>query len=362
MRPRVLFFIGNLGHGGTQRSLLTILDEAAAVGIDAEVAVWSPPLDHLAHVTDRGVVAHVAPDGTVAARLRWLRRLVIDLDPQIVHSLTHYTNAATSLAALGTDATAIGSVVDDPRNARQRERLLGHANATLPRRRIANSEAGSGAGSVLARMVATRTVVCAVGTDLARFHPTAPPAADVPTIVGLGRLHHVKRWDRLIDASAELTRRGVDHAVIIAGDGPEADDLRQRAAVAAVAGRVTLAGHVDDVDALLAEVSVVALTSEAEGSPNAILEAMATGRVVVATDVGDCSRLIDDGVTGWIAGEAPAALATVLQMALLDHARLVRMGRAARQRAEARFDAGRPAESLVDCYGQLDVLGDRVPS
>jgi hypothetical protein len=112
MRPRVLFFIGNLGHGGAQQSLLTILDEAAAVGIDAEVAVWSPPLDHLAHVTDRGVVAHVAPDGTVAARLRWLRRLVIDRDPQIVHSLTHYTNAATSLAALGTDATAIGSVVD----------------------------------------------------------------------------------------------------------------------------------------------------------------------------------------------------------------------------------------------------------
>jgi glycosyltransferase involved in cell wall biosynthesis len=95
---------------------------------------------------------------------------------------------------------------------------------------------------------------------------------------------------------------------------------------------VRFLGERPDVERLLAGMDVFALSSREEGIPNAVLEAMAAGRPVVATAVGGTPEVLEDGRTGWLVPPGdPAALADALAEALLDPAEAARRGAAARR-------------------------------
>jgi glycosyltransferase involved in cell wall biosynthesis len=99
-------------------------------------------------------------------------------------------------------------------------------------------------------------------------------------------------------------------------------------------------GRLEDVRPALAACSVFVLPSYREGMPMAILEAMATGRAVVTTDVPGCRETIVDGESGTLVPPgAPAALAVALEQFLEDRTLAARMGQAARARAEREFDS-----------------------
>jgi glycosyltransferase involved in cell wall biosynthesis len=94
---------------------------------------------------------------------------------------------------------------------------------------------------------------------------------------------------------------------------------------------------------------VVALTSDHEGFPNALLEAMAQGRPVVATRVGGIPELVRDGVDGHLASLDPADIAARLSTLLTNATRRKQMGRAARERAET-FTWDRLVSETEDVY------------
>src|SRR5262249_32468661 len=111
------------------------------------------------------------------------------------------------------------------------------------------------------------------------------------------------------------------------GDGPEEQAIRQRVADLGLSERVSLLGVRRDVPQLLAAADVFVLASEREGLPIAALEAMAAGKPVVATAVGDLPRLVQDGRTGRIVPPGHAnALADALQEVLSAPADAVKMG------------------------------------
>jgi glycosyltransferase involved in cell wall biosynthesis len=119
--------------------------------------------------------------------------------------------------------------------------------------------------------------------------PNPPPAsragASLPPlpdrfILGVGRLAPQKRWDRLIAALPGLP--GV--ALVIAGEGPDRTTLIRQAEMLGMADRLHLLGHIADPIALMARAQVLALTSDFEGSPGVLVEALSVGTPVVATD------------------------------------------------------------------------------
>ena len=120
-----------------------------------------------------------------------------------------------------------------------------------------------------------------------------------PRIVGIGSLLKVKRWDRLIQSASHLKEIGLDFIVEIAGSGPLLESLEQAARNLGVA-RIIFRNHVDDVPNFLASSTFVVHTSDTEGCPNVVMEAMACGRAVVATDAGDIPSLLDNGKTGFV--------------------------------------------------------------
>lgn len=117
-------------------------------------------------------------------------------------------------------------------------------------------------------------------------------------------------------------------------------------------GTLDYLGRLEDPRAALAACSVFVLPSHGEGMPMAVLEAMATGRAVVTCDSDGCRETIVDGESGiLVPPAAPAALAVAMEQFLEDPSLAVRMGRAARERAERVFDARAVNAQVISAMG-----------
>jgi len=161
----------------------------------------------------------------------------------------------------------------------------------------------------------------------------------------------VKRWEWLLIAVHRLKERGISCLVQIAGDGPLRSDLQQRAEDLGLSGCVQFLGHIDDVPGLLANAAFVVHTADSEGCPNAVMEAMACGRAVIAADTGDISSLIEHGKTGFVVPRGDtAALVTCMERLISDPGLCQTMGAAARARAERAFDLDGLVRKTFEVY------------
>jgi glycosyltransferase involved in cell wall biosynthesis len=118
-----------------------------------------------------------------------------------------------------------------------------------------------------------------------------------------------------------------------------------------VADRIEFLGQRNDVPALLTGATLLAHTAENEGCPNAVMEAMASGRAVVSTDAGDVPALVDNGVTGFVvAQDEHLLLADRLERLMADAALCRRMGEAGRVKAKRDFGLDRLVSQTLAAY------------
>jgi glycosyltransferase involved in cell wall biosynthesis len=120
---------------------------------------------------------------------------------------------------------------------------------------------------------------------------------DAKLLVQIGRLARSKRIDLLFEAVATLPLQ--THTLLV-GEGPEHEPLRELATTLGIRERVHFCGYRSDVGNMLAAADVMALSSEREGLPIVILEAMATRCPIVATNVGAIPEVLADGQDAWI--------------------------------------------------------------
>jgi D-inositol-3-phosphate glycosyltransferase len=118
-----------------------------------------------------------------------------------------------------------------------------------------------------------------------------------------GRLVPVKRVDWLLRVMAPLLAANPKLVLIVAGDGPERPKLENLSRALGIPARVRFEGWVDKMADWYASADLVALASSWEGTPLAIIEAMASARVAVATDVGGIRDIVEDGRTGVVVGK-----------------------------------------------------------
>jgi len=138
--------------------------------------------------------------------------------------------------------------------------------------------------------------------------------------------------------------------LVMIGDGPLRDRSMAILHGAGVADLAWLPGHRDDIPAIMQGLDCFVLPSIAEGVSNTILEAMASGLPVIATDVGANSELVDHGVTGFIVPPADEqALAAQIVDLASDAGRSAAMGRAGRAAAESRFSL----QAMTSAYQSL---------
>jgi glycosyltransferase involved in cell wall biosynthesis len=195
-----------------------------------------------------------------------------------------------------------------------------------------------------------RTTVLGKAADVARFARIADPDASTPArIVCVANLHPRKRLGDLIVALEQVHCHvpGAELRLVGGGSATEAARLAALAADRNLSEYVTFAGVTADVVPEIAQARVMALPSSCEGVPTALLEGMAAGRPVVATNVGHVASIVDDGVDGFLVapGDIPA-LADRLVTLLTDLSLATAMARSARARA-ASHDVAIIARTLL---------------
>jgi len=183
------------------------------------------------------------------------------------------------------------------------------------------------------RLPARRLHHIANGIDLSRFAPRGGREEGPPVIGTVAALRPEKNIGRLLEAFA-IVRAQAAARLVIVGEGGERSSLEQRAATLGIAADVTFAGHSAAPEHFYAGFDVFALSSDTEQMPLSVLEAMACGLPVAATDVGDVRWMLAEENASGIAAKSARALADALLGALSNPCSI---GAANRRRAEVQF-------------------------
>jgi glycosyltransferase involved in cell wall biosynthesis len=357
---RVLHAIGTSEAGGTERFLVDLLPRHRAMAIDSFVCVLDAPgrlADEYRAVASR--VEHLnLPASFVAGARRW-RRCVRDLQPDVLVLYGLRANLLGRLFRGGPRRAAIvaalrSTVVDEHgrAGAGRLDRLtFGRVDVCVSNSRSALDTL------VLQGYPRERLSYIAPGVDIRRFASRDRQAArrtlgvrdDTPVLLCVANLKPVKNHALLLRASAILVERGITHRLWVVGDGPERERLESFARELRLDGTITFAGHEPDPIARYRAADVFVLASHWEGTPNAVLEAMAAGLPVVAPPVGDLADLIIDNVTGRLVAADDAESFACGVSDVLHPSRRTSFGNAARSRA-AEFDADVAAERYAELF------------
>jgi glycosyltransferase involved in cell wall biosynthesis len=189
----------------------------------------------------------------------------------------------------------------------------------------------------------------------------AAQLADIPPdarVVGMvGNLRREKNYPMFVRGMAQVVGEfdrvygAMVGQPVMASDPDVPNQIRAEVAAQNAAGRVKLIGFRSDVPAVLSRLEIFCLTSDSEGTPNAVLEAMAAGLPVIATRVGGIPRIVDDGVSGFLVERGDVnGFAEALRMLLRDPQRAILMGAAGRTRVESDFGTNTIVRKFEEYY------------
>lgn len=203
------------------------------------------------------------------------------------------------------------------------------------------------------------------GVDLELFHPGRDDALraefgfgpnDV-VFVTVASLKPVKGIDVLIDGAGAVAMGNESIKFLFVGDGPDRAALEERARARGLGDRAVFAGIRDDVDRVYRAADALVLPSRSEAYPNVVLEAMASGLAVVATDVGSVREVVEESNAIVVASEDAEALAAAVDRLAVDPVLRRSMGRRGREFAEARHGIDRMCRAREDLFARL--LGEK---
>lgn len=364
----VALFAPLLTTGGTQRHLQQVLRWLDGGRFRASVFTLRPGGEVEAALGAAGVEVHSLNVGNrLSAPRAWLAmvRAAAALRRERVRVVHGYQWRPALVGAIVGRLARVPVVLagkrsltgDDP-VARRAWRMIGRRVDTI----VANAAALRAEAE--ADGVQARWEIIPSGVDVETFRPQRGASeakarlgldAACPVVGTVGRLEPRKGHDLLLRAMQEIASgaRGRRPHLVLVGDGPLRPSLERTAAALDLGGRVTFTGMLEDVRPALAAMDVFVLPSQAEGMSNALLEAMAAGRPVVATDVGGTREVCDGHETGvLVPADDAAALARAVLHLLADPERAARLGAAARHAVEARFGASAMVRRLELLYAE----------
>jgi glycosyltransferase involved in cell wall biosynthesis len=180
---------------------------------------------------------------------------------------------------------------------------------------------------------------------------TPPRRVETPIVGFVGRLSAEKGPDLFLDALIPLCAKYPQLQAVMLGDGPLSASLLARIEAADLSERIRLPGYQRDMDAWLARLAVLALSSRTEGTPMVLLEAMRAGTPIAAFAVGGVPDMLEDGVDGLLAPPGDAnALAACIERLLVDAELANRLGVAAQARQQRDYDLTRQGERWQHFY------------
>ena len=365
---RILHLITDLGTGGAQTAVLRLLagldrrrfSPAVACFYDADTAIARQ-----IRALDISVI-----DLRMTSKWRWdaLWRLYCLLrrePPVILHTWMFHANFVGRV--LGRLAH-VPVIVTSRRNVEiggTTRELLNRWTVWLDDAVVAVCELARQTEIERARIGPEKVVTIYNGLDAGQFaiaNPRIPAQIrqafivpiEAPLLGSIGRLHRQKGLPDLLVALAQVQGRVPGVRLLLIGEGELRGELESQASALGLSETMVFAGARTDVPAIMAALDVLVLPSLWEGLPNIVLEAMAAGLPVVATNVGGTPEVVVEGVTGLLVPPGdPDALAQSIARLLCDPDLRCQMGQAARERVVNHFSVERTVEQTSRLYEHL---------
>ena len=350
---KICFVAGTLGQGGAERQLFYMVRLLHQRGTRVRVLSLTSGDFWEKRLTEWGVP--VTWVGERSSRTVRLLRILSELrkdKPEILQSAHFYTNPYVLAASRILGLREIGAIRSEITATMQGENSTIRW-MTLRRLRViaANSRAAVD-GAIRLGISPEHVRFLPNVVDADHFRPVPRDKTEPVRIAAVGRMTEEKRFDRLLSVlSAAKSRTQVPIKLMIAGSGPLHPKLARQAGELNLDGMVEFLGIVPDTSAVYRNADMLVLTSDHEGTPNVLLEAMASGLPVVATRVGGVPELVCHNSTGYLIDPGDDGAFTDAVLELVEHPRLrAEMGTRARAQAEAHHITRVLPEVLEDLY------------
>lgn len=363
---RVVLVIGQLGVGGTEKQVVLLARGLHERGI--ETSVWvlsgSPGTGHQDALRQDGIrvvdIGHrrfrslsgatptISQLGAMTMRLRRER-------PDIVHAFlfrSYVIGAPVARMARVPVFVAGRRSLGDFKEGRPVALAAERLATRITDRIIANAQAVAADTERRERVARGKVEVVYNGLPEQAFTAVSPAVVETadPVVLYVANLRRCKGHRYLLDAMGRLHRDGRPCTLLLAGEGKELQSLERQAAGLRI--DVRFLGQCHDVRPLLARADVVAHPSLAEGMSNAVMEAMAAGRAIVATGVGGTPELLAG--RGLIVPPAdPTALAEAIEQVLSDHGLAAGLGEAARNWSREHLSVAAMVDRHIQIYSGL---------
>lgn len=362
---RIALCITDLDPGGAERCLVELATRLDRQKFEPVVYCLGPrPAGNPTWLVDKLEAAGITVHCFAARRpiafgllLAKLRKQMLADAPRIVQTFLFHANVLGALAArrAGVEHVVTGIRVAEKRAAWHL--LLARWGDRFVDRHVCVSQSVRDFSMARGHLPIDKLVVIPNGVDLARFAGVKPASAaslgragNRRLITCVGRLDEQKGTSWLLEAMRRVFTEVDGLDLLLVGDGPERGQLERLAAQLGIADRVHFAGFRDDVPEILAASELVVLASRWEGMPNVILEAMACGRPVVATDVAGVREALGPNAPQQTARcDDPPEFARKITAILGDKQLAQRLGQENQKRAGQCFTLS----AMVEAYERL---------
>jgi len=364
-KGRVIRVVSDLPFGGVEKRLLALLPRLSQLGWEVLVCCIRQKGQMAPLFEKRGIDVHLVP-----FRSRWwppslfrLARFIADWGADIVHTHMYRSNTSGTVAARLAGVRAVVCNVHNVDEWDDRGQLL--TDKLLRRHKeVIVAVSNRVRENYLARtgIEPEKVVTIYNGIEIepfakARYDPGLAAELGISpgemVVSAFARLVEQKRHVDFLAMAKRILKRLAGTRFLVVGKGRLRATLEQKARELQIERQVIFAGHRDDIPRLLALTDVAVICSDKEGFSNSLLEAMAAGVPVVATDVGGNAEAVVDGQTGFIVPpRRPDLLAASVTKLLLDEKLRADFSNKARQRAQ-KFSIDTMARQTDELYTKL---------
>ena len=373
-KPSILHLVGSFHQGGSETQalqLVRLLRESQKFNVHLATLDRSGPLlDQALELAPEGIAEYRLTsfyDWNMLVQLRRFRHHLKSLQVKLVHTHDFYTNVFGMIGARAARTQV--------RIASRRETLGMRTVAQKIVERMAFRTAhaivanANSVKSVLAEEGVSNSKIVTIynGVAFERVQPKNPTREQVLSNFGVADLircrfvtmvanmrHRVKDYPTFLRAAQQVVPLVPDAAFLLAGEGELSAELRGLSRELGLQERCRFLGRCDSIGDLLSISDVCVLSSTAEGFSNSVLEYMAAGKPVVATDVGGVKEALSDGETGYLVrpGEYEAMARRIAELLANPHV-AEQMGTRGKKVAEERFSTQAQLRSTEALYERL---------
>jgi glycosyltransferase involved in cell wall biosynthesis len=362
---RVTFIAGGLGRGGAEKQFLYMLRTLQDLDASIQVLTLTTGEYHAESLTKLGI--HPIPVGiptNPVSRVLAITRAVRTFRPHFIQATHFFTSFYAGMAGRLARIPSIGAIRSDLHLDIEGVGRSAAWIMRMPSVFLANSyharQNAQHLGLPVKKILVLQNVI-----DLREFDAhlsTSPPLLlnpDHTRVITVGRMVPVKRMERFLQALAIAREKGKNLEGVIVGGGPEEERLRAEAARLGLRpdqpkGGVLFLGERSDVAQLLGQSDIYVLTSDREGFPNVLLEAMAAGLPLLSTPAGESSQLVHEGVNGYLVPfDDVETLANRMILLAESASRRKVMGRAGRHLVETQYNYPLLGKNLIQAYRDI---------